>query len=96
MEVMFSFALISMSALFILPIFSGIHQERVAVRQHEEALLLLETQVLHYLHGRQGEEPKNTLYTFETIELKDGTMRFCLSWKGANQRDQQTCLYAKK
>ena len=88
--------LLSMSALFILPVFIGIHQERVAVRQHEEALLLLENQILHYLHDEKEEEVEDALYTLETTELKDGTRQFCLSWKGANQRDQVSCLFAKK
>ena len=93
---MLALLLLSMATIFVLPIFIGIHQERVAIKQHEEALLLLEGHVLTYIHGQPLPELEQSSYNLETNDLQDGSKRFCLTWKGANSRDNQSCLYAKK
>lgn len=95
-EVMISLVLLSILATFILPVLIKIHQERVVIKQQEEALYLIEDYALSFTHGHAPASFSHSLYQFKQEVIADGSTQFCLMWEGANLRDYESCLYTKK
>ncbi|MEK4565611.1 competence type IV pilus minor pilin ComGE [Alkalihalobacillus sp. FSL R5-0424] len=95
-EVMISLVLLSIVTTFILPVLIKIHQERVVIKQQEEALYLLEDYALAFTHGTAAASFNHSLYQFKNEVIADGSTQFCLTWEGANSRNYESCLYTKK
>lgn len=93
---MLSLFLLSVLAMFILPVYIKVQQERVVIKQQQEALLILEDYVLDYIHTGNFQELNHSLYNLERTDLPDNSTQFCLNWKGASLKNQKSCLYAKK
>ncbi len=93
---MLSFFLITMAIATILPIFLFIYQERNTIRQQEEIALYLEQETHRYLVGEDSKPFESFVIEYEGKVLEQEVYRACAEWIADNQREYETCLYAKR
>ncbi|WP_413379747.1 prepilin-type N-terminal cleavage/methylation domain-containing protein [Alkalihalobacillus sp. 1P02AB] len=94
-EVLLSFSLLNLISLMLVPVIIELQQERLTLREQEEALYILEEGIHHFMLEQPIPELKNKQFE-QSINEDMGEIEYCLQWQASNHKLYQSCLYAKR
>ncbi len=80
----------------ILPILIVIYQERLTIQEEAKVLNRLEEETQRYMTNSSKSVFINNDISVTTEEVRQGLMRFCSTWIGANGREYEYCLLAHR
>lgn len=101
LEVSFSLLILISAMGVLLPLLTTVYNEKLTIREHHQALLLLNEQLLewkyeHVLPFHRTIIEHGTEYSVTFSKDSDSKLIVCLTWLGKNKRSYEQCGFVIK